>query len=187
MNALRYLFVMALVLIVIALIVAGPASAEVIPRTGDYRVVQTDAGDDGYSGPKLTRYYHSAWQQRGIFGPGWMTDYDITVERGENDTLKLLNACTGEKVSFVKGLVNGADQSYDSSDEAVYSSNRCGCQSITATPDGYVRTCLGRTENFDSAGRLTKVQHSLTYAVDVIRNSSGQITALADGPSAATG
>ncbi|GFO63258.1 DUF6531 domain-containing protein [Geomonas paludis] len=158
---------------------ATPALAEVIIRNGDFRLVQTDLGEHEGDAPRVTRYYHSTWKVEGMFGSGWLSEYELTVERGERDTLLVMDPCSGKPMRYLRAPA-GVSQGAPFSEGAVYRGSRCGCQTITTTREGYLRKSGDRVETYDPAGKLVRVQQGQGYTVDVVRNAAGQIVALVD-------
>ena len=157
-----------------------PASAEIYTGTGDYRQVQTDGGDNKSEGPKLIRYYHSVWNVSGMFGNGWLTDYDLVVEKRDNDTLALMEPCSGEKTVFSRSPEDVSAKSVQRVGGIIYKSGKCGCQKIEVTSTGYVHTFGNTTKVFDLQGKLLSLRDGTSYSIDVARDKQGAVSSLTD-------
>ncbi|GAM11181.1 hypothetical protein OR1_03491 [Geobacter sp. OR-1] len=154
---------------------ALPVSAEMLPRTGDYRLVQTDLGEVDNQGTRLTRYYHSSWTEKGMFGPGWITDFDLKITVEKDGSLSRMDPCTGEKSLFLpdKGAVSEGEG-------AAYTSVSCRCQQITVTKSGYLLTSNDRRENYSADGLLQSVTYNGGSQVNLVRDKGGRVVELND-------
>lgn len=172
----RLLSLMTVIMLVTMCFTTPPATAEILNRTGDYRLVQSDLGGDDNHAIRVTRYYHSAWSEGGMFGPGWTTDYDLRIRHENDGYLSRLDSCTGERVVYKQNdsednTVDGTSYSNDSSDN----------QRIVATKSGYTYSSNCCSESYDSKGLLLSVKHGTDDRVDLVRDKSDRITGLTNG------
>jgi RHS repeat-associated protein len=176
---------------------AGPTSCNmsvgepINVATGNMWLVQNDYHLLG-AGPfiRINRTYNSSSQQIGLFGRGWSTDYDESVEVFDSNNLRLILG-SGQAVYFNRsGGGSFAPAQTDFSG------------SIVQNTDGTFTLTLkeGSIHRFSSAGKLTSitdrnnVQTVLQYVSGVLStvtdasgrvltvttNGSGRVTALSD-------
>lgn len=152
--------------------------ADVIERNGDYRLVAADSEGMPLFEASIVRYYHSGWQESGLFGNGWMTDLDFKVVRGEDNRLSVLDLCSGDQLAYQvsgKKTANGSDEGAPGSS---YTNTRCGCTDITILPDGYKRVIGDRIEYFGSNGMIKSISAGSSRRLDIKRDDRGKVLEL---------
>lgn len=146
-------------LLVAALALAGaPARADVSPHTGELSEKVTDLTLKGGIEPSLERFYRSNHASVGMFGRGWMSQFDTFLEFEESGSIVLHEEAMTRR--FLP-LDSSTPSARDASAVPVgrrYEA-RCPFQHLERTAAGFDLVYdSGRTLSFDALGRLAQVK-----------------------------